>query len=94
MSILFNYILHFETPLFTEMLNKLGDSVRGSELVDRCLDLVGQFDIGVKTREALSRYADAVGDIDLSNEQARSENAIKVARMIQLIVSTREYQFA
>ena len=47
-----------------------------------------------KTREALGRYADAVGDIDLSNEQARSENAIKVARMIQLIVSTREYQFA
>ena len=89
-----NQFNDLETPGFTEMLNKLGDSVRGSELVDRCLDLVGQFDIGVKTREALSRYADAVGDIDLSNEQARSENAIKVARMIQLIVSTREYQFA
>ena len=76
------------------MLNKLGNSVQGSELVDRCLNLVGQFDIGSKTREALGRYADAVGDIDLSNEQARSENAVKVARMIQLIVSTREYQFA
>ena len=89
-----NQFNDLETPGFTEMLNKLGDSVQGSELVDRCLDLVGQFDIGAETREALGRYADAVGDIDLSNEQARSENAIKVARMIQLIVSTREYQFA
>ena len=89
-----NQFNDLETPGFMEMINRLGNSVKGSELLDRCLDLVGQFDIGDETRESLCRYADAVGDIDLSSDQAKSENAVKVARMIQLIVSTREYQFA
>ena len=51
-------------------------------------------EVGDETQEALGRYSDAVGDLDLSSDQARTENAEKVARMIQLIVSTREYQFA
>ena len=63
-------------------------------LVDQCLELVGPLEVGDQTRTALSAYADSVGDIDLSSDQARTDNAGKVARMLQLIVASREYQFA
>ena len=64
------------------------------QLVDRCLDLVGPIEVGERTQAALSNYADSVGDVDLSTNEARTENASKVARMLQLIVASREYQFA
>ena len=63
-------------------------------LIERCLDLVGPLEVGEDTRNALSAYADSVGDVDLSSDQARTDNAGKVARMLQLIVASREYQFA
>ena len=65
-----------------------------NDLVDKCLDLMGPIEVGDETHAALDNYADAVGDIDLSTDKLRTENAAKVGRMIQLIVSTREYQFA
>jgi len=58
------------------------------------LELLGPLQLGEESRSALGRYADAVGDLDLGSDQARTENAEKISRMIQLIVSTREYQFA
>ncbi len=64
------------------------------QLVERCLDLVGPLEVGDQTRSALSSYADSVGDVDLSTDQARTDNAGKVARMLQMIVASREYQFA
>ena len=51
-------------------------------------------EVGEDTLSALSAYADSVGDVDLSSNQARTDNAGKVARMLQLIVASREYQFA
>ena len=70
------------------------EKVGSNNLVDKCLDLIGPIEVGDETHAALDNYADAVGDIDLSTDKLRTENAAKVGRMIQLIVSTREYQFA
>ena len=70
------------------------EKVGSNDLVDKCLDLIGPIEVGDETHAALDNYADAVGDIDLSTDKLRTENAAKVGRMIQLIVSTREYQFA
>ena len=69
-------------------------SLSPDALIERCLDLVGPMEVGEDTRNALSAYADSVGDVDLSSDQARTDNAGKVARMLQLIVASREYQFA
>ena len=55
---------------------------------------MGCLEVSKETLQVLNGYAESVGDIDLSNEQARHQDAGKIARMIQLIVSTREYQFA
>ncbi len=82
------------TPGFQEILGRLGDAVKGEDLLEKCLELLGPLQLGEESRSALGRYADAVGDLDLGTDQARTENADKISRMIQLIVSTREYQFA
>ena len=82
------------SPGFREIMERLGSVVKSGELVDRCLDLVGPIEVGDETRTALTNYAEEVGDVDLTSDEDRDDNAHKIARMIQLIVSTREYQFA
>ena len=83
-------------PGVQDIISRLSrnESLTPEELVDQCLDLIGPIEVGEDTRGALARYADSVGDVDLSNDQAITENAGKVARMLQLIVASREYQFA
>ena len=84
------------TPGVQDIISRLAqdDTLAPEELVNRCLDLIGPLEVGDDTRTALAAYADSVGDIDLSSDQARTDNAGKVARMLQLIVASREYQFA
>ncbi len=83
-------------PGVQDIISRLAreDAITPEQLVDSCLDLVGPLSVGDDTRAALSTYADSVGDVDLSSDQAITENAGKVARMLQLIVASREYQFA
>ena len=82
------------SPGVREIMERWGSVVKSGELVDRCLDLVGPIEVGDETRTALTNYAEEVGDVDLTSDEDRDDNAHKIARMIQLIVSTREYQFA
>ena len=82
------------SPGFRDILERLGPVVESGDLVDRCLDLIGPIEVGEETRIALSKYAEEVGDVNLGTNEDNVENAPKIARMIQLIVSTREYQFA
>ena len=70
------------------------EKVGSNNLVDKCLDLTGPIEGGDETQPALDNYTDVIGDIDLSTDKLRTENAAKVGRMIQLIVSTQEYRFA
>ena len=83
-------------PGVQEIISRLANdsTLAPEQLVERCLDLIGPMEVGEETRTALSAYADSVGDIDLSSDQAKTDNAGKVARMLQLIVASREYQFA
>ena len=70
------------------------EKVGSNDLVDKCLDLTGPIEGGDETQPALDNYTDVIGDINLSTDKLRTENAAKVGRMIQLIVSTQEYRFA
>ncbi len=65
-----------------------------NDLVYNCLVLIGPIEVGDETHAALDNCANVIGDIDLSTNKLRTENAAKVGRMIQLIVSTQEYRFA
>ena len=83
-------------PGVQDVISRLSEdgTLSPEQLVDRCLDFVGPMEVGERTQAALSNYADSVGDVDLSTNEARTDNAGKVARMLQLIVASREYQFA
>jgi hypothetical protein len=64
------------------------------QLVDQCLDLLGPVEVGDDTRKELTDQAKQWGQIRWDNA-AQAQAATKHAgEMLQLIVATREYQFA
>ena len=65
-----------------------------SELVDGCLDLLGLSSVATDTREALADQAAAEGDLDLAEVASGGRSQQRVAEMLRLIASTREFQLA
>ncbi|MCH8818526.1 MAG: DUF1800 domain-containing protein [Chloroflexi bacterium] len=63
-------------------------SVDPEALVDDCLDLAGSLRVGSDTRDGIVIYAREQGDVDPRTE----DGADKIVSLLQLIVSTREYQ--
>ena len=64
------------------------------ELVERCLDFAGPMDVGADTETALLKYARSGGELTFGSEAEREKSASRIVRMMQLVVSTKEYQFA
>ncbi len=77
-----------------DRLAREGAPLSPKEFLDRCLDLVGPLTVGEETRDALLRHASAGGDLDLNADAQREAGEGRVLRMLQLIVASREYQFA
>ena len=77
-----------------DQLEMDGGALAPSEFVDRCLDLVGPLEASEETREALLRYAEAGGDLDMTSAGDGESARERIVRMLQLIVASREYQFA
>ena len=63
------------------------------DFVDRTLDLVGPMTVENHTREALLDYAVSGGELRFDSESGREESSARVARMVQFIVASVEYQF-
>ena len=84
-------------PGIEQIISRLkanGSPLSPDEFVDRCLELVGPLDIGETTRESLTRFAASQGELNIGTDDAAEENNARVVRMLQLIASSREYQFA
>ena len=84
-------------PGIEQIISRLksnGSALSPDEFVDRCLELVGPLDVGDTTRESLTQFAASQGDLNIGGDDAAEENNARVVRMLQLIVSSREYQFA
>ena len=64
------------------------------EFVDTCLDLMGPLDVDAQTRQELVDHAAAGGPLawDLASDSGVSTQ--RVAEMLQLIVSLRDYQYS
>ena len=58
-----------------------------------CLDLVGPLTVGDETREALMAYAGSEGPLRFDTEEDEKASGRRIVRMVQLIVSSMEYQF-
>ena len=77
-----------------DRLASQGTSMTPEELVDGCLDLIGPLEVEEKTRTSLLGKASAAGELRLDTESGKQDFARRVAEMLQLIVATREFQFA
>ncbi len=64
------------------------------QLVDGCLDLLGPVEIGADTRKELAAQATAWGQTSWDNDSNAKLADLHTSQMLQLIVATREYQFA
>lgn len=84
-------------PGVRDIIDRLAGSrttMTPEELVDGCLDLIGPLEVGEKTRTSLLGKASAAGELRLDTESGKQAFDRRVAEMLQLIVATREFQFA
>ena len=68
-------------------------NISAEQLVDSCLDLIGPVEVGEQSRQELLAHAEQRGEARWDTEEASSTSAQRVAEMLQLISSSREYQF-
>ena len=70
-----------------------GSAMTSDRLMERCLDLLGSVSVSDETRDALKEHVDQQGELDLSGHQ-RDESEQRVAELLGLIASCREFQLA
>ena len=69
-------------------------SLAPDRFVDKCVELAGDVNVSDVSRSAMLKSAETGGDLRFDTEEARNQSSARVGRMLQLIVSSREYQFA
>ena len=73
-----------------DRLKSEGQTISAERLLDRCLEMLGCYELSEETRPLLVAYTRKGGLLHPGTE----EFARRVALMLQLIVATQEYQFA
>ena len=92
-----NEVGDLSKPGIADLMERLGaenEACLPAEVVERSLELAGPVEVSDDTRAGLLRYAEAAGELRFDTEDAREDSATHIGRMLQLIVSTREYQMA
>jgi hypothetical protein len=69
-------------------------TLQPEQLVDSCLDLLGPVEVGSDTKKELTDQAKQWGQISWDSAAATQTSTKHVGELLQLIVATREYQFA
>jgi len=82
-------------PGVRSIINRLKakGSLSPDQLVDGCLDLLGPVHVGADTKQQLLSQANEWGQVSWDNGSSEVADQ-HVGAMLQLIVATREYQFA
>jgi hypothetical protein len=73
---------------------KTKGTLNPEQLVDGCLDLLGPVEVSPETRKELVAQAKEWGQTGWASETSAKTADKRVGEMLQLIVATREYQFA
>ena len=83
-------------PGVAAIVDRLGEGspLQPEEFVDTCLDLLGPLPVEDVTRAALLEHACSDGPLSFDTDSDREASTAKAVRMLQLIVSTAEFQFA
>jgi hypothetical protein len=77
-----------------QRLLALGPTMTTEFLVDRCLDLMGFVPVSRERRDELIAHVATGGEVRCGSPQELDAFTHRMARLLQLIVSSREYQFA
>ncbi len=92
-----NQLSDLSKPGVRQILDRIGSngvSMSPEELVDQALDLVGALDVTDETRAALLDVAASDGAGSSDAEAERESRATRLGQILQLIVASREFQFA
>lgn len=71
-----------------------GGRISPQDLVDNCLQLVGQLEAAESTRHGLIEYVSKEGPVNLLDPELSETSATRVGDLLGLIASTREFQLA
>ena len=81
---------NMENPGVKEIIERVGSlDDDPSQLIDRCLDVLGNIKVTSQTRQELTEYT-----VTLKNQIKAQEGSANPADLIQMIVSTVDYQYA
>jgi hypothetical protein len=83
-------------PGIKAILNRLqAQGVRTTaEVVDSCLNLLGPLDMSESSRAGLISFVEEGGNFSWDTAEHIQASTARVSELLQLIVATREYQFA
>jgi hypothetical protein len=73
---------------------KAKDGRTPAEVVDGCLDLMGPLEMNPNSRQGLIGFIEVGGDFSWDTDEQVQASTARVSELLQLIVATREYQFA
>ena len=62
--------------------------------MDACLDVIGPMPVLDSTRDGLIDYAEKWGDLTFVDDDSAADSESKIVIMLQLAVTTQEYQLA
>lgn len=71
-----------------------GGTIAPAEFVEQCLDLAGPIAASDDTRRVLEEFASEGGPLTFGNDEECAKSEERIGRMLQLVVSCPEYQFA
>jgi uncharacterized protein (DUF1800 family) len=77
-----------------QRLEALGPVISAPALVDACLDLVGPLEVSPARRDELIGYVQKDGEVRCGTPEEKQAFQQRVAALLQLIVASREFQFA
>ena len=92
-----NRVGDLSLPGVQRIVARLGDNtepISPSDFVDGCLELMGSMRVEEDTRHALIAHVERGGPLGRDTEEERASFGSKVGELLQLIASSREYQFA
>jgi len=77
-----------------ERLEALGSTMTVEQLVDSCLDLVGPVLVSDARRSELVAHVRREGEVRCGTADEKQEFKNRVTGLLQLVVASREFQFA
>ena len=91
-----NQVSDIDQPGIRSIISRIemSDVRTPGALVNSCLELTGNLSVSSDTHEALLELATQIGTLTFDDDDARKESSEKISRLLQLIVSAPEYQFA